>query len=112
MWSGPVPEVLHVADQRDRLHCLAQAHLVGQDAVDVALVQRDHPVQAAHLVVPHLAVLDVPGRAVEVGDDLLVVVVGRCHQLFVLLLLRHAVAPVLRIVCRLFGRGLEIFGRR
>ncbi len=49
MRAADVAVVLHVAEQRDGLQRLAQAHLVGQDAVDAVLVQRDHPVQAAHL---------------------------------------------------------------
>ena len=51
------PEVLHVAEKRDSLQRFAETHLVGQDSVDSVLVERDHPVQATDLVVPHLTAL-------------------------------------------------------
>ena len=36
--------------ERDELHGLAEAHLVGQDAAQIALGQRAHPAQAFYLV--------------------------------------------------------------
>ena len=59
MGAVHVPEVLHVAEQGDRLQGLAEPHLVRQDTVDPVLVEGDHPVKAADLVVPHLTALDI-----------------------------------------------------
>ena len=46
---------LEVRQEPDRLDRLAQAHLVGQDAVEPVLVERDQPLDALELVVPQLA---------------------------------------------------------
>jgi len=45
-----------VGEQGDGLDGLAQAHLVGQDAVKLLLVHGDQPVQADVLVLPQRAV--------------------------------------------------------
>jgi len=49
---GPVDLLLlhQVGDQRDGLDGLAQAHLVGQDAVQVVVVEGDEPLEALDLV--------------------------------------------------------------
>lgn len=44
-----------MGEERDGLDGLAEAHFVGQDAVDVLVVQRGQPVEAHHLVLPALA---------------------------------------------------------
>ena len=44
-----VPEVLHVAEERDGLQRFAKTHFVGQNSVDAVLVEGDHPVEAADL---------------------------------------------------------------
>ena len=36
-----------------------ETHLVSEDSVDTVLVEGNHPIEAAHLVVPHFAKLDV-----------------------------------------------------
>ena len=47
---------------------LSQTHLVGENAIDSILVEGDHPVETADLVVAHRATLDVKGRLVESGE--------------------------------------------
>uniref|UniRef100_A0AAG5DLD8 Uncharacterized protein n=1 Tax=Anopheles atroparvus TaxID=41427 RepID=A0AAG5DLD8_ANOAO len=94
--SRVVAQVFQVAEQRDRLQCLTEAHLVRQDPVDAVLVQRNHPVQPADLVVAHLARLDVRRRRLE-PEHLLRLVVRLGQQLLVLLLLRLPVPVVARI---------------
>ena len=47
-----------VAQERDGLQRLAEAHFVGEDGVQVALVQREQPVEALELVVAHRAARD------------------------------------------------------
>jgi hypothetical protein len=54
--------VLEEAEERDGLERLAEAHLVGEDAVDSVLVQIDHPVETADLVVTHRPALNVCAR--------------------------------------------------
>ncbi len=90
MRAVDVAVVLHVAQERDGLERLAETHLVGKDAVDARLVEGDHPVETADLVVAHLAVLDVRGRGFELGRDGRVRI-GVREQLFVFFLLGHAV---------------------
>ena len=60
-----------VAEQRDRLQRLAEAHLVGEDAVEIALVQREHPVEPLELVVAQPATRDVLGLVGETNHLLL-----------------------------------------
>lgn len=43
------------AVQPSHAHRLAEAHLVGQDAVDAVLVQRDEPLDALDLVVAQVS---------------------------------------------------------
>lgn len=43
-------ELLEEGDDRNSLDGLPQAHIVGQDAIDAALVEADHPVEAHHLI--------------------------------------------------------------
>ena len=38
-------------------------HFIGKDPIDAILIERDHPVESPHLVVPHGAILDVCGEA-------------------------------------------------
>ena len=54
-----------VRDQRDRLDGLAQTHFVGQDAVELVVVQRDEPSQPCHLVLLELASLEQLGLLVD-----------------------------------------------
>ena len=92
---GPVhvPEVLHVAEKGDGLKRFAETHLVGKDAVDAVLIQGDHPVETADLVVSHFAMLDVMRRLVE-AENTLFGLVKVSEQLLVFLLLRHPMTVV------------------
>ena len=56
---------------------LAEAHLVGQDAVDAVIEQPDHPVEPRELVLAHLAELDALGLHRESHG---VVLLGGFHQ--------------------------------
>mmetsp|Transcript_4442 Transcript_4442/g.6492 ORF Transcript_4442/g.6492 Transcript_4442/m.6492 type:complete len:317 (+) Transcript_4442:2348-3298(+) len=49
------PALPQVGQQRDGLQRLAQAHLVGEDAIDAVVVQFDEPVEALQLVGVHFA---------------------------------------------------------
>ena len=86
VWSGDVLHVAQVAQESDGLQRFAQPHLVGKDARDPVLVQRDEPIQAGNLVVPHLAALDKGGRLAEdrLGRGAMLLVL---EQLSILLLL-------------------------
>ena len=64
-----VSVVFHVPQKRNRLERFPQTHLIGQNAVDAVFVQRNHPVETAHLVVPHFASFDVERGSVKAGDD-------------------------------------------
>ena len=90
-----------VGDQRDRLDGLAQAHLVGQDAVEVVVVQGDHPLQALQLVCLQVAALE-HGRLPL--DHLLVRRVGLKDRLR-----RHGARAVDRLAA---DRGGLLLGRR
>lgn len=79
-----------VTDQRNRLQRFAETHFIGQNSVDAILVQRDHPVEAAHLIVAHFTALDVVWRflkAEQIGNDGVFL-----EQLLVLLLFGFAMA--------------------
>lgn len=39
-------EFFQEADQRDRLNCFSETHLIGQDSINSCLVEADHPVEA------------------------------------------------------------------
>lgn len=87
--------VLQVSEEGDRLQRLAQAHLVGEDAVDAVVVQRDHPVETLLLVVSELSSFDVLRRLLEHHRRVVLRVVGALfHQFFVLLLLALPVTMV------------------
>ena len=70
------PKVLlplgEVGDQRHDLYGLPEAHLVGQDAVELVVVKRDHPLQAHKLVVAERGARGGPeaggGRVDLLGD--------------------------------------------
>lgn len=49
--------LLQVGEEGQRLNRLTQPHLVGQDAIDASLVQRDDPIEARQLVVLQLTTL-------------------------------------------------------
>ena len=54
--AGPGRSVLRRADQRQGLHGLAQAHVVGQHAAEAVPVQEAQPVEALQLVRAQLGV--------------------------------------------------------
>lgn len=76
-------------------------HLVGEDAVDAVVVQAAHPVETLHLVLAHLAALDVRRRLGEdKGTLTLGETVGRLlglEKLGVLVLLRPAATRLSRL---------------
>mmetsp|Transcript_8845 Transcript_8845/g.30409 ORF Transcript_8845/g.30409 Transcript_8845/m.30409 type:complete len:769 (-) Transcript_8845:151-2457(-) len=89
VWAGDSPELVQVAQERDRLQRFSQAHLVRQDAVDSVVVQVDHPIQALELVVAHGPELDAArlyGQSVRLGQRLAVIHLV-LEELLVLLLL-------------------------
>jgi hypothetical protein len=78
-----LPALEQVRDERDRLHGLAEPHLVGEDAVDLVVHQRGHEPQARDLVRPQLAArnqLRLRDGAVADGVDAAVVFALRAEQ--------------------------------
>ena len=61
--------MLHVAQKRNGLKSFAQPHLVSQNAVDVVLVESDHPVEATDLIVSHLAGLQTGKHSVNISVE-------------------------------------------
>ena len=87
--------------QRDGLKSLAQAHLVRQDSVDPVLVEGDHPVEAAHLVVPHLTTLHTHKLKIRIRTRIIQTYVRdkdsgslNLHQLFTGIFLLWAADPI------------------
>ena len=98
--AGELLDLTQPAEQRDSLKRLAQAHLVGEDAVDAVLVQVGEPVEASHLVRPQAAVRSVDEIGLLRHADLLLQpaaaaaraagLIHAPHHLLVLLLFRLA----------------------
>ena len=61
--------MLHVAQKRNGLKSFAQPHLVSQNAVNVVLVESDHPIEAADLVVSHLPGLQTGEQSVNISVE-------------------------------------------
>lgn len=76
MRSGDAEMVLKIAEERDGLQRFAETllrsavrygrfqaistdHLVGQYPIDTVVMQRGHPIETLHLVVPHFTSLDI-----------------------------------------------------
>ncbi|KAH9409282.1 hypothetical protein TYRP_010285 [Tyrophagus putrescentiae] len=84
-------QLLSIGDQGNGLNGLAQAHLIGENAIEVVVVQRDEPLQAEQLVLLQLAVLQ---QRTLLGDALVdavgnVVVVDLVGVALVLVVLRR-----------------------
>jgi hypothetical protein len=87
-------ELLDEGDHGDGLDGLAQAHVVGQDAADAALVETDHPVEAHQLVVLQLAALQQRGLLREAREDVILRLLLLDQLLDLLLLLVEVSAPL------------------
>mmetsp|Transcript_16080 Transcript_16080/g.46058 ORF Transcript_16080/g.46058 Transcript_16080/m.46058 type:complete len:408 (-) Transcript_16080:637-1860(-) len=114
----PVVFVLHqVGDQRHDLHRLAEPHLVGKDAVQVIVVQRNHPLQSHDLILAQLGAI---WRTEQLGllrdllrarmRELVVPLLGVCAIQVAERLLDHAV-PTLRLIHSYLSRLLCFFLR-
>mmetsp|Transcript_10985 Transcript_10985/g.36071 ORF Transcript_10985/g.36071 Transcript_10985/m.36071 type:complete len:799 (-) Transcript_10985:551-2947(-) len=102
--------LVQVSHERDGLNRLAEAHLIGQNAVEVVVVERHHPLQTGNLVRAKL-----PAFAARTDEHLrlrLNHLVFGVHKLLVALLPRKQVLVALLILLHLCrARVLAAIGR-
>lgn len=79
--------MLHVAKHGYCLQGLTETHFVGKYTIYIVLVQRDHPIQSADLVVSHFTGFDVARRLFKTEQRWRFSIGGICQQFVIFLFL-------------------------
>lgn len=82
--------MLQISQQWNRLQRFAETHLISKDSIDAVLIEGNHPVQTADLIISHLSALDVGGRCLEAENSLWVCFLSQ--QFLILFLFGFSVA--------------------